>query len=90
MAASGDVVTVDLEATLVRNDYVWSWKTHVLDQGRAGGDKANFTQSTFFGAALSPGTLQKRAASYTPTLSEDGRIARFVFGPIATLRLNHP
>jgi protein arginine N-methyltransferase 1 len=75
---AGDVVTVDLKATLVRNDYIWSWKTHVLDQGRTGGDKANFSQSTFFGAPLSPATLHKRAASYTPTLSEDGRIARCV------------
>jgi protein arginine N-methyltransferase 1 len=77
--AIGDVVTVDLEATLIRDDYVWSWKTQVLDQGRTGGEKANFTQSTFLGSPLSPATLQKRAASYTPTLTEDGRIARFVF-----------
>ena len=75
---SGDVVTVDLEATLVGVDYVWSWKTRVLDQGQAGADKANYAQSTFFGAPLSPATLQKRAASYTPTLNEDGRIARAV------------
>ena len=74
--AAGDVVTVDLEARLIRHDYIWSWKTRVLDQGQSGADKANFTQSTFFGAPLSPATLQKRAASYTPTLNEDGRIAR--------------
>ena len=76
--SAGDVVTVDLEAKLIRNDYVWSWKTHILDQGRPGADKANFTQSTFFGVPLSRATLRKRAASYTPTLSEDGRIARLV------------
>jgi protein arginine N-methyltransferase 1 len=75
---TGDVVTVDLEARLIRHDYIWSWKTRVLDQGSSGVDKADFTQSTFFGAPLSPATLQKRAASYTPTLNEDGRIARFV------------
>jgi protein arginine N-methyltransferase 1 len=76
--AAGDVITVDLEARLIRQDYIWSWKTRVLDQGQSGADKANFTQSTFFGAPLSPATLQKRAASYTPTLNEDGRIARCV------------
>jgi protein arginine N-methyltransferase 1 len=76
--AAGDVVTVDLEAKLIRHDYIWSWKTRVLDQGQSGANKANFTQSTFFGMPLSAATLQKRAASYTPTLSEDGRIARFV------------
>jgi protein arginine N-methyltransferase 1 len=78
LLVAGDLVTVDLEARLVRDDYIWSWKTHVLDQGRTGADKASFTQSTFFGVPLSPATLQKRAANYTPTLSEDGRIARFV------------
>jgi type I protein arginine methyltransferase len=76
--AAGDVVTVDLEAKLIRRDYTWTWKTRVLDQGEPGAHKANFTQSTFLGAPLSPATLQKRAAGYTPTLSEDGRIARFV------------
>jgi hypothetical protein len=75
---AGDVVSVDLEARLISNDYVWSWKTRVLDQGRSGADKADFTQSTFFGAPLSPATLRKRAASYTPTLNEDGRIARVI------------
>ncbi|HAK56989.1 MAG: class I SAM-dependent methyltransferase [Vicinamibacterales bacterium] len=75
---AGDVVSVDLEARLIGNDYVWSWKTHVSDQGPSGANKAEFTQSTFFGAPLSPSTLRKRAASYTPTLNEDGRIARVV------------
>ena len=71
-------MSVDLEARLIGNDYVWSWKTHVSDQGPSGANKAEFTQSTFFGAPLSPSTLRKRAASYTPTLNEDGRIARVV------------
>jgi protein arginine N-methyltransferase 1 len=75
---AGDVVTVDLEARLIHHHYIWSWKTRVWDQGQSGAVKANFTQSTFFGAPLSPTTLQKRAASYRPTLSEDGRIARLV------------
>jgi protein arginine N-methyltransferase 1 len=72
----GDIVTVDLEARLIRHDYIWSWRTRVSDQ--SGADKANFAQSTFFGAPLSPATLQIRAEHHTPTLSEDGRIARFV------------
>lgn len=76
--AAGDVVTVDFEATLIRGDYVWNWKTQILDQGRSGADKASFTQSTFLGSPLSPATLQKRAASYSPTLTDDGRIARFI------------
>jgi SAM-dependent methyltransferase len=76
--AAGDLVHVDLEARLIGQDYVWRWQTSVLDQGRAGADKADFTQSTFFGAPLSPDQLRKRGAGYTPTLNENGQIARFV------------
>jgi protein arginine N-methyltransferase 1 len=75
---AGDVVTVDLEAKLIHHDYIWNWKTRVSDQEPSGADKANFIQSTFFGAPLSPATLQTRSGSHTTTLSEDGRIARFV------------
>jgi type I protein arginine methyltransferase len=75
---AGDVVTIHLEARLVRDEYIWNWKTAVLDQVSAGASKAAFAQSTFLGSPLSPVTLQKQAASYQPTLSEDGRIARSV------------
>jgi len=63
---------------LVGGDYIWSWTTQVLDQGQAGQAKASFTQSTLFGAPLSPAQLHKRAESYVPTPNEDGRIARLV------------
>jgi len=76
--AAGDHVIVHLEAALDGDDYVWHWNTCVLDQGQAGAGKADFTQSTFFGIPLAPARLHKRGASYTPTLNEDGRIARFV------------
>jgi hypothetical protein len=75
---AGDAITIHLEARLVRDEYIWNWKTAVLDQGPAGASKAAFAQSTFLGAPLSPVTLQKQAASYQPTLSEDGRIVRSV------------
>jgi type I protein arginine methyltransferase len=75
---AGDVVTIHLEARLVRDEYIWNWKTAVLDQVPDRASKAVFAQSTFLGVPLSPVTLQKQAASYQPTLSEDGRIARSV------------
>lgn len=75
---SGDRVVVDLEARLIRDDYIWSWKTRILNQGQSGAEKAHFAQSTFCGMPLSPAQLRKRAASYTPTLNEDGRIVSFV------------
>jgi type I protein arginine methyltransferase len=72
----GDRVTVDLDATLMRHDYIWSWKTHIA--GVNGTEKAAFSQSTFYGSPLSPGTLRQGAASAVASLSEDGRIARAV------------
>ena len=47
--AVGDVVTVELRAVLVGDDYVWSWKSNVMDQGRPERVKARFDQSTFYG-----------------------------------------
>ena len=76
--AVGDRVIVHLEAALAGEDYIWNWKTSVLDQGRSGAEKAGFAQSTFFGVPLSVARLRKRGAGYTPTLNEEGRIARFV------------
>jgi protein arginine N-methyltransferase 1 len=76
--ARGDLVIVDLEATLIGSDYIWSWKTRVQNQKQSGEDKAGFSQSTFFGTPLSPANLKKMASSYTPALNEDGRIVKVV------------
>lgn len=64
---AGDAVEIDLGAKLVGDDYTWTWRTRVRD--------ASFSQSTFFGAALSPELLRKRAAGHAPDLNEDGRVA---------------
>jgi len=72
----GDRITVHVDATLMRDDYIWTWRTHIADEN--GNDKTAFTQSTFFGLPLSPRTLRRRAASAVPSLNEDGRIARAV------------
>ena len=79
---AGDVIAIDLDATLIGDDYTWRWKTRVENSTQSD-EKARFDQSTFFGVPLSPTTLRKRAASYTPTLNEDGRIARLVLESIA-------
>ena len=73
---AGDIVSVDLRADLVGEDYVWGWDTRVLDQGDPGRIKADFKQSTFFGVPLSPVQLRKRAAGHVPVLDEDGQIDR--------------
>lgn len=76
--AAGDVVSVDLAANLVGEDYLWRWNTRILDQGRPGRLKADFRQSSFLGAPLSSAKLQQRAASHVPILTEDGHIDRFI------------
>jgi protein arginine N-methyltransferase 1 len=74
--ATGDRVAVQLDATLMRRDYIWTWRTRVLDE--LGREKAAFAQSTFYGWPVSAATLRNRAASAVPSLSVDGRVARFV------------
>lgn len=71
----GDTVTVGLHADLVGEDYVWRWETRVVSQDQV---KADFKQSTFYGAPLSPKQLRKRAADYVPGLNEDGQVDQFI------------
>ena len=74
----GDVVDLELDARLIGDDYIWTWKTMVNDHQSSKAVKASFSQSTFFGAPLSPARLHKRAASYVPALSPRGEMARLV------------
>lgn len=71
----GDEAQVRLSANLVMEDYVWSWQTTIRGQGTV---KADFRQSTFFGTALSPAQLRRRASDFLPVLSDDGLVTSFV------------
>ena len=73
----GDAVSVSLRAILVGEDYVWTWDTRVVD-ATTGETRADFHQSSFFGAPLSPATLARRSADHVPTLNEDGRLDRLI------------
>ncbi|MGA9755875.1 MAG: class I SAM-dependent methyltransferase [Desulfobaccales bacterium] len=75
---AGDVVSVDLAANLVGDDYLWRWDTRILDESQPGRLKAEFRQSTFLGAPVSPASLKQRASTHVPVLTEDGRIDRFI------------
>ena len=76
--AIGDSVSVALRANLVGEEYNWRWDACVLDQGNPGRINADFRQSTFLSAALSPVLLRKLAATHVPTLNEDSRIDRLI------------
>ena len=73
----GDAVEIDIRADLVAEDYVWRWATRIVGQGSPPAVKAEFKQSTFFGAPLSLGRLRKRAANHVPSLSADGQVRSF-------------
>jgi protein arginine N-methyltransferase 1 len=72
----GDVVTCGIGAKLIEHDYVWTWRTRVVDRGDR--EKAAFLQSTFFGAPVSRETLRRRAAHHVPEINDEGRMARFI------------
>lgn len=72
---AGDTLSVTLRATWIDGDYVWSWETGLLEDGRK---KTLFRQSTFYASPISPARLRKRAANYQPVLTEDGEVERFV------------
>jgi protein arginine N-methyltransferase 1 len=74
--ALGDSISVTLSADLVGDDYIWRWNTRVLSQGDK--VKADFKQSNFFGAPLSPLQLRKRESGYVPVLDKEGQIDRLV------------
>ena len=67
----GDHVAVRLRADFVESDYIWSWETRVMSRELV---KAEFRQSSFHGAMLSPDRLRKRAHGFVPEPNEDSRI----------------
>ena len=73
-----DQVEVELRATLVNGSYIWCWNTSIVDPRQPSTVKARFSQSTLLESPLSQATLRKASASYRPTLTDNGRMARFV------------
>jgi len=67
-----DRIVVRLSADLIESDYVWRWSTQVFSP-RDSEPRVDFKQSSFFGTPLSAMQLQKRADSFRPNLSEEGR-----------------
>ncbi len=53
-----DTVFVSLRATLVEGDYVWSWRSELLEQGDPARKKASFRQSTLSGLTIAPERLR--------------------------------
>ncbi|HEX2077957.1 MAG TPA: 50S ribosomal protein L11 methyltransferase [Longimicrobium sp.] len=75
--AAGDAVTVELQARLTGDDYVWVWETRVE---RGDGSRMELRQTTFLAQPLSAEALRRRAHDFRPVLGEDGRIDQAVLG----------
>jgi PRMT5 arginine-N-methyltransferase/ribosomal protein L11 methyltransferase PrmA len=72
----GDTVSVVVQATLIGDDYVWTWMTRLGDA--RGGTRAKFRQSTFLAVPRSPAMLRRRSAAHVASLNEEGRVDRLV------------
>jgi protein arginine N-methyltransferase 1 len=73
---AGDTVEAGLRASLVHDDYVWSWETTISSP--SGSLKARSAQSTFHASPLSATRLRKLAADARPSLGINGAIDRFI------------
>ena len=73
--SEGQKLCVNLEATLLENDYTWRWNTQIesLD---GSGSAVHFQQSQFSGAILSVAKLRQSASDHVPQLSEEGALHR--------------
>jgi len=78
VVAAGDQVLVSIHADLMGYDYVWRWETKVMRGGEPMTVIADFKQSTFIGTPTSLAQLLKRADSYVPMLSDDGKIDSYL------------
>jgi type I protein arginine methyltransferase len=79
----GDTISVNLQANLVGNDYIWRWNSSVFHQGDLSQVKASFQQSTFFATPLSLLQLRKSSSDYLPSLNQDGEIDRLILNLIS-------
>ena len=72
-----DVMSCDLRADLVSEDYVWTWETSVKRKSQPS-EPMIFRQSTFFNEIYNSGQLQKLSARHVPTLNDEGLTKQFI------------
>lgn len=81
--AAGDEVHVELRADRSGGDYVWTWRTRVVDCQGVPSTKAEFSQSTFFASPLSARRLQARSEDHVAELNRQGMVDSLVLGSMA-------
>jgi len=70
--AEGDGVSIRLRAEFSGDDYVWRCDTRVLDGSSR--ERVMFSQSSWAAVPLSVERLRRRAGTFVPNLTLDGRI----------------
>lgn len=80
--AEGDSVSVTLKADLVDDDYRWRWNIRVAVGGDPDSVKADFRQSTFYGAPVSLEKLRRRDGRFVPGRTEAAEIDQLVLSLI--------
>lgn len=76
--APGDVVFIDLRATLAGDYYDWRWETRVYDQGNKNPVKAHFKQGTMLSRIITPAEIRKGQPDYRPVLNNDAETRRLI------------
>ncbi|MFL5385714.1 MAG: 50S ribosomal protein L11 methyltransferase [Longimicrobiaceae bacterium] len=71
----GEGVEVTLEGRLAGSDYLWRWRAHGRD-GRA--DAWACDQSTFYAEPLVAEALRRRAPSFVPAVSGEGKLDAWI------------
>jgi type I protein arginine methyltransferase len=79
--AECDAVSLRFSASLVGDDYVFSWETRLLEPALSQ-VKFELKQSNLFAFPLSAGSLHRLRESATPSLSRHGEAANFVLARI--------
>ncbi len=74
----GDTITCALRADLVKGEYNWSWNSQIRGCDKGASNKADFSQSTFYGKPLILSEIAKIAKGYRPTLSREGMADQMV------------
>lgn len=70
--AAGDRISMDLDARLFNDEYVWTWSTTISTGSDAA--SAQFSQCSLLGQPLSKGRLARRSIAFAPTLDDEGAI----------------
>lgn len=78
--AAGDFVSASLQADLVGDDYVWRWASRIHAGGEGGELKAEFQQSNFYAAPISPTVLRRGSVDLRPHIDESGEVDRAILG----------